>query len=218
MLFSSARQKIGAASMDWYCVSPTKGGGFVPRGVANRLSTSVLIAGICVKVASRTTAGRASSQPCTWTFSLRVRRAVIGRNRRRKPSLPPASPSLLIRRQGARGLGLRLVERGLRRLAVRQDRLQRVVQRLGDALVVVRRQFGDGVLELVARDQRRREVGDVFLHRRRLPGDGTCRDIAGRDAPVGGKFGRSQEAREFERRRLLGLVLGLEDIDVAAAG
>ena len=155
------RQKIGSASMARYWSRPMKAAGRRPCGVEKKLSMTVVTAGTCVKVASRTTAGSASSQPCTWMFSCGVRGADHrGRAAPAGTRMPrPACLSVSDSGQDARRLGLRLVERGLGRLGAGQHRLQRVVERLGDALIVVGRQFGDGVLELVARDQRRREVG-----------------------------------------------------------
>ena len=62
-----------------------------------------------------------------------------------------------VRLEQALGLGLRVLHRLLGRLRAGERRLQAVVERLGDALVVVRRQLGHRVLQLVARDRRRRE-------------------------------------------------------------
>ena len=56
-------------------------------------------------------------------------------------------------RQDALGLGLRVLHRLLRRLGAGQRRLQAVVERLGDALVLVRRELRHRELELVARDR-----------------------------------------------------------------
>ena len=56
------------------------------------------------------------------------------------------------------------------RLGAGERRLQAVVQRLGHALVVVRRQLGLGERKLVARHRGRREAGDVLLHHRRVEG------------------------------------------------
>src|SRR5436853_7186426 len=66
--------------------------------------------------------------------------------------------SMLIRREEARCLGLRGIQRALCGFAAGQDRLQRVVQRLGDALVVVGREFGHGLLELITGDRGGRKI------------------------------------------------------------
>src|SRR5438046_719706 len=75
-----------------------------------------------------------------------------------------------IRPQQSLRLSLRVLHRLIGRLGTGQCGLQAVVQRLGDALVVVRRELGDGVLELVARDRGRWKIGDVLLHRPRFLG------------------------------------------------
>src|SRR5580692_13194336 len=116
----------------------------------------VLTAGTCVKVASRATAGSASSQP--WMCGLRQRgiqytlstvmagrvpaihvfaakKDVDARHRAGHDEVK----SMLISRQYPHRFRLRRVERRLRLLRAGQHRLQRIVERLGDALVVVGR-------------------------------------------------------------------------------
>src|SRR6185312_16240372 len=87
-----------------------------------------------------------------------------------------------LRLRGLEGLGRRLLagERGL----------DRVVEELPHAAGLEGRKLGRRVLELVARDDRRRKGHRVFLELRRLVGVGTRRDVARGDAPVRGALGR----------------------------
>src|SRR6185312_6006618 len=191
--------------MAWYWSRPTKTAARRPCGVEKKLSMMVATAGTCVNVAKRTTAGNARSQPCTWMLRCACFRSIGARMSR--PLIGSGRPclSVLIGSEDAVRLRLGFVERGLGRLGAGQGRLQGIVERLGDALIVVRRQLGDGVLELVTRDHGCWESGHTFLHRGRLPGIGAGCDIAGGDAPVGRALGRGEEAGELECRRQLGL-------------
>jgi hypothetical protein len=88
----------------------------------------------------------------------------------------------------------------------------------GDALVVVGRQFRHRNVELVARYGRGRKLGDILLHRVRLPCGGRDGDIAGGDGPGGGLLRRRRPLDEGESSiALLGRGV-LEDVEVAAAG
>src|SRR5664279_3755294 len=111
-----------------------KAAGRRPCGVEKKLSMTVETAGTCVKVASSTTAGSASSQPCTWIFNGGLVAAIAGL-RRPERTLRTARISVLIAGEDAGGFHLRLVERRLGRLGAGQDRLQGIVERLGNALV-----------------------------------------------------------------------------------
>ena len=79
------------------------------------------------------------------------------------------------------------------------------------------REFGHRARELVARDDRRREVGDVFLHRLGLVGGRRHADIAGIDAPLRGALWRGDPAHELEGGFLLGLGRLFREIEIAAA-
>ena len=89
--------------------------------------------------------------------------------------------TLLVRPQQPLRLALRVLHRLLGRLGAGERRLQPVVQRLGHALVVVRRQLGLRVRQLVARDRGRRESrrrtasSPASPRRRRAPRRSRCR-------------------------------------------
>src|SRR5580704_11330395 len=69
-----------------------------------------------------------------------------------QPKSPPVrGRASLIGTQYAHRFRLRVFHRLLRRLGAGQRRLDAVVERLGDALIVVSRQFRDSIFELVAR-------------------------------------------------------------------
>ncbi len=111
-----------------------------------------------------------------------------------------------------------VLHRLLRRLGAGKRRLQAVVERLGDALVVMGGKLGDRILQLVARHRRRRETLDVLLHHRRFPGVATHRHIAGVDAPLRRALGRGHPLGELDGGLLLRARCLLEDVEVAAAG
>ena len=113
---------------------------------------------------------------------------------------------------------LRVLHRLLGRLGAGEGRLQAVVEGLGDALVLVRRQLGHGELQLIARHGRRRKVGGILLERRRLERVRAHGHVAGVDAPLGRPLGRGDPADELERRLLLRARRLLGDVEVAAAG
>src|SRR3954468_23475129 len=112
----------------------------------------VASAGQWVNSASSAMAGSSSSQP--WMLALR----------RLFTEETPCSMASPVRLQDSLRLGLGVLHGLLGRPGAGERRLQAVVQSLGDALVLVGGQFGNGELELIARDRCRREVGDVFLH------------------------------------------------------
>ena len=113
---------------------------------------------------------------------------------------------------------MRVLHRLLGRFRAGKRGLQAVIERLGDALVLVRRQLRGGEFELVARDRRRRKVGEVLLHHVGVVGVGAYRHIAGVGAPLRGALGRGRPLDELERRLLLGRARLLGDVEVATAG
>src|SRR4051812_28855362 len=116
-------------------------------------------AGQCVKATRHTIAGKSSSQPC----SVEIRRlfisgiALVRSGRRDAPRPEWSEGGSAVRLQNALGLSLRIVERLSRRLRSGQSGLQSVVQRFGDPLVLMGREFGDREFQLIAGDRRLRE-------------------------------------------------------------
>src|SRR5580698_4548284 len=84
-----------------------------------------------------------------------------------------SSNALLVRAENPRSFGLGILHRLLRRLRSRERCLDAVVERLGHALVVVRRELGDRVLQLIACNRSDGEALHVLLHLRGLPRIGT---------------------------------------------
>src|SRR5436190_21162265 len=114
-------------------------------GVDRKLSQTVASAGQRVKATSSVSAGSRSSQGMTG--------ARIAFTPRRSSKLSAGGPSALEVLEDAGRLALRIAHRVGRRLRAGQRRLQPVVERRRDALVVVGGELGDRVLQLVARNE-----------------------------------------------------------------
>src|SRR4029077_162132 len=179
----------------------------------------VATAGQCVNSASSAIAGSSRSQP--WIVA--VTREFMGsllyplvpakagtqgqeldsrlRGNERERATNAPLPVLL---QNPLRLGLSVLHGLLSGLGAGECRLDAVVERLGDALVLVGRELRHRGLELVARDRGGWEIRDVFLHRLRFVRVGAYRHIAGVDAPLCGAFWRRYPFDKLEGGGLLG--------------
>lgn len=119
---------------------------------------------------------------------------------------------LTISPQNAIGFFLGVFHRFFGRHLADDGGFQTVVEYRSHPLVLISRKFRRGVLQLIAGNQRRREIRCIRFHRRRLPGVGARCDITGGDGPFSGLLGRGNPFDEVQRGFFLFVAGFLENL------